>query len=185
MPRRHNLIRVFLQPGDMFVGDNNYQISTTLGSCVSITLWHSLRQIGGMSHFLLPTREGMATAPAPDGRYGDEALQMMFKALEAAGVNPLQCEAKVFGGGNMFPGNHHARGKQAQSATVGQRNGQAAQALLTSFGLKVASEFLYGIGHRQVIFDISTGDVWSRQILPTAFELDAELLAARTSRETY
>lgn len=180
MPRLNNLMRVFLQPGDLFVGDANHQISTTLGSCVSITLWHSRMRIGGMSHFLLPSRQGATTTSALDGRYGDEALQIMFEDLKSVGVDPLQCEAKIFGGGNMFPGNHHARGKHAESVAVGQRNGQAARALLTSFGLDVASECLYGIGHRQVIFDVSTGDVWSRQILPTAFELDAEISAART-----
>jgi chemotaxis protein CheD len=32
----------------------------------------------------------------------------------------------------------------------------------------VVSQCLYGVGHRQVIFDVATGHVWSRQLKPMA-----------------
>lgn len=177
MAKLKELIDIFLQPGELFVGDAHFQIRTILGSCVSITLWHPIARIGGMSHFLLPTRGSTKSHPALDGRYGDEALLLMFRDLEAAGVNPLQCEAKIFGGGNMFPGNNHARGQFKRGLAVGQRNGVAARALLSSHGIHTVSECLFGIGHRQVIFDVSKGDVWSRQVLPHPLELEAELSA--------
>ncbi len=41
-----NLIDVFLQPGEHFVGDADCRIRTLLGSCVSITLWHATRRLG-------------------------------------------------------------------------------------------------------------------------------------------
>lgn len=168
---------IFLAPGELFVGDANFQIRTILGSCVSITLWHPLLRIGGMSHFLLPTRSNAGGPPELDGRYGDEALQIMFKDLKAAGANPAQCEAKIFGGGNMFPGNQHARGHYELGLTVGRRNGEAARALLKLHGIAVVTESLFGIGHRQIIFDVSKGDVWSRQVLPSLIEIDAEFAA--------
>ena len=108
MARFSNLMDIFLQPGDLFVGDFNFQIRTILGSCVSITLWHPRLRVGGMSHFLLPTRGGLLKSEELDGRYGDEALSLMINELKAAGVKHTQCEAKIFGGGNMFPGNAHA-----------------------------------------------------------------------------
>jgi len=177
MPRLRQLIDIFLNPGELFVGDAGFQIRTILGSCVSITLWHPMSRVGGMSHFLLPTR---GTAPGPeglDGRYGDEALELMIKDLKAAGVNPALCEAKVFGGGNMFPGNCHARGQHEKGLEVGRRNGDAAHALLKQHGIHLVSESLFGIGHRQVIFDVRTGDVWSRQVRPSSLEVDAEIMA--------
>ena len=155
-----SLIDVFLQPGEHFVADAQYRIRTVLGSCVSITLWHPPTRTGGMSHFLLPTRGGAPVAEL-DGRYGDEALQLILSELWHAGIAPAQCQAKIFGGGDMFP-NHKTRGTLA----VGRRNGEAARNLLLSHGIEVISESLFGKGHRQIAFDIGSGHVWSRQVAP-------------------
>ena len=174
---KKDLLDIFLQPGELFVGDAGFQIRTILGSCVSITLWHPTLRVGGMSHFLLPTRGSAPVTNGLDGRYGDEALQLMIKDLKASGVNPAMCEAKVFGGGNMFPGNKHARGHHDQGIAVGRRNGDAARALLQQQGIALVSASLFGVGHRQVIFDVSNGDVWSRQVLPSSHEVDAEVSA--------
>ncbi|CAD5369056.1 putative chemoreceptor glutamine deamidase CheD 2 [Rubrivivax sp. A210] len=155
-------IDVFLQPGDLFVADAGYRIRTMLGSCVSITLWHPLARVGGMSHFLLPTRGSRAPGGELDGRYGDEALQLVLRDLRRARVPHSQCQAKIFGGGNMFPGF-----KMSSAMSVGQRNGEAARELLRLLGIPVVSESLFGDGHRQVIFDIASGDVWLQQVTPT------------------
>jgi chemotaxis protein CheD len=154
------LMDVFLQPGEYFVGDANCRIRTLLGSCVSITLWHPAKRVGGMSHFLLATRASRSTIEL-DGRYGDEALSLMLRDLERAGTDIAQCESKIFGGGNMFP-----KFSKPGSIHVGKSNGEAAHRLLQDRGIPVVSECLYGVGHRQVIFDVSNGHVWSRQIKP-------------------
>lgn len=152
------MLDIFLQPGEQFVGDAGYRIRTLLGSCVSITLWHPARGIGAMSHFLLPSR-GMRSMSAPDARYGEEAMWMMVQELMRLDVNPAQCQGKIFGGSNMFPAQ-----TRSNAFNVGQRNGEAARLLLQSHGVQIVSESLFGIGHRQIIFDVSNGDVWARQI---------------------
>lgn len=161
MPPTHKTKDVFLQPGEYFVGDASHRVRTVLGSCVSITIWHPTLKTGAMSHFLLPSR-GRARAVPPDGRYADEALWLMLHELALRDVPQTQCEAKIFGGGNMFP--LHS-GKSRMS--VGKNNGLAARRLLTACGIPIVSESLFGEGHRQIIFDIATGDVWSRQTSPT------------------
>ena len=156
-----SLIDVFLKPGDWFVAGADHQIRTFLGSCVSITLWHPVLRIGGMSHFVLPTRGAAVYGQALDGHYGDEALQLMFNKLQQSGASLSLCQGKIVGGGNMFPDQmRHA------DINIGQRNGEAARLLLRQNGIPIVSECLFGIGHRQVIFDVSTGDVWSHQIKP-------------------
>ena len=162
MYRLKGLIEIFLQPGDLFVADASYQIRTILGSCVSITLWHPATRTGGMSHFLLPTRGDAAKGVALDGRYGDEALHQMMNELKSGGVSPSRCQAKIFGGGNMFPDHCHPG-----AINVGQRNGKAARALLTKQGIPIVSECLFGVGHRQIIFNVHNGDVWVNQVRPT------------------
>jgi chemotaxis protein CheD len=169
MPQFDNLLDIFLQPGELFVADAGYQIRTILGSCVSITLWHPETCLGGMSHFLLPTRGKKVKHQHLDGRYGDEALQMMITDLRARGVEPQECQAKIFGGGNMFPGMDHACGIK-----VGRRNGLAAREMLLHGGIQVVTESLFGVGHRQIIFDLSRGDVWARQVKSSPQELDAQ-----------
>lgn len=170
-----DLIDIFLQPGDYFVGDASFRCRTLLGSCVSITLWHPRKRIGAMSHFLLP---GRVHGDQPDARYGDDALMLMMAELRGQGVRPSECEAKIFGGGNMFPGR---RLKSANGilhggpvggpvggpncrANIGEKNGAAARALLAAHAIPVVSESLFGVGHRQILFDIANGDVWSRQV---------------------
>jgi chemotaxis protein CheD len=157
---------VFLKPGEWFVGDASHRIRTVLGSCISTALWCPALRIGAMSHCLLPTRgrAGVGTARGLalrtlDARYGDEALQLMLHELARRGVRPAQCRAKVFGGGNMFP---------AHEGGVGRRNGEAALGLLRARGIELVSESLFGDGHRQIVFDVGSGDVWARQLAPQA-----------------
>lgn len=152
-------IEVYLLPGEYFVGDARYRIRTVLGSCVSITLWHRRLRIGAMSHFLLSEREpGGEQAAGLSGRYGKDAMKLMVGQLQERGVRVRECEAKVFGGGTMFPGIEASR-----QPGIGHRNGVAAEKLLAEYGIPVVSESLFGTGHRHILFDVATGDVWVRQ----------------------
>jgi len=153
---------VFLRPGQYFVGDERHQVRTVLGSCVSITLWHPRHRVGAMSHFLLSHNATRHASPLLDARYGEGALRLMLRELAQARVDPAECGAKIFGGGNMFP--EQSRGVGA--IEVGRKNGEAARTLLLQAGIPILSESLFGEGHRQIIFDIATGDVWSRQLRP-------------------
>ena len=154
-------ITVFLNPGEYFVGDARHRIRTLLGSCVSITLWHPERRIGAMSHFLLSERSSKVIGPL-DARYGKEALSLMLAELARQGVDPRDCLAKIFGGGDMFP--QHSG--MTNAAQVGRRNGEAARSLLEAQGIRVCSESLFGVGHRKIMFDVKSGHVWARQVKP-------------------
>jgi len=147
---------IFLLPGEYFVGGAGHRIRTLLGSCVSIILWHPERKIGTMSHFLLSSRNQDKSAGL-NSRYGAESLELMLSELRAMGVDPKECQAKLFGGGQMFPG---------PSQGIGRQNGEEARRLLQAHGIRVVSESLYGVGHRNIIFDISSGNVWSRHVAP-------------------
>ena len=154
-------IDIFLLPGEYFAGGSQYRIRTLLGSCVSITLWHPQARVGAMSHYLLAQHGGKAGQGQRQlsARYGEDALCLMQAELHRMGVPPRECEAKVFGGGDMFP---HLGKKNS----VGRKNGNAAHALLVEQGIAVVSQSLYGSGHRQIIFNVSSGYVWSRQVNP-------------------
>jgi chemotaxis protein CheD len=156
--RRKRPTDVYLQPGEYHVAGAGVRIRTLLGSCVSITLWHPTRQIGAMSHFLLSSRASEPPAEL-DGRYAEEAMQLMLRDLARYGVAPSQCDGKLFGGGNMFP-----QQMSMNVLNIGQKNGATARALMRQHAVKIVSESLCGTGYREVIFEIATGDVWLRQV---------------------
>lgn len=160
MPHLLDRINLYLQPGDCLFGDARCRIRTVLGSCVAITLWHAPSRQGGMAHFMLgrrPACPAFADGRHWDARYGDEALYLLLRHLQRARVPPWECEARIFGGGNMFPG------RPARAMPVGRRNGAMARSLLHAHGIPVLEERLFGTGHRLVVFDIGSGVAWSRQ----------------------
>lgn len=153
-------IDIFLQPGEVYFGDRNTRIRTLLGSCVAITVWHARKKIGGMCHYLLPTR-GRANNGELDGRYADEAVLLLLREIAVARTNPHDYQVKVFGGGNMFaPPKAKAR---STSMNVATRNIEMAEHLFARHGFVAAAEHLGGAGYRQIIFEVSSGDVWLRQ----------------------
>lgn len=149
---------VTLRPGELAVGTAGTRMRTLLGSCVSIVLWQERLRVGAMCHFLLAARGSCGRREPLDARYGNEALSLMIAGLARYGVAPADCEAKIFGGGNMFP-----EKSQGSPLHVGRRNGEAARALLRAMSIPVAGEDLFGVGHRQIVFEVATGDVWVRQ----------------------
>lgn len=155
-------IDIFLQPGEIHIGDRGTRIRTVLGSCVSITFWHSRLLLGGMCHYMLP-RRGTARTGAPDGRYADEALDLIFGEMRAAGTRPREYQAKLFGGGRMF-----AAADGHGALDIGTRNIEAGRRLLRRHRLEPASAHLAGAGHRSIIFDVASGDVWVRHMAEQA-----------------
>jgi chemotaxis protein CheD len=150
---------VFLNPGELHCGYAPARVWTILGSCVSVILWHRKLKFGAMSHYLLPDRVDVS-APAStalDPRYGTDASKLMLAAMRRAGVKPELCQARVFGGSQMF-----GDGKPGMNS-IGQRNAAIAYEFLERNRIKLTSESLFGGGHRRVHFDLSTGRVWESE----------------------
>jgi len=79
----------------------------------------------------------------------------------------LECEGKIFGGGNMFPD------ISTDAMKIGRSNGEAARRLLEAHGISIVSESLFGVGYRQILFDVRSGDVWARQVEPLPLQAAA------------
>lgn len=148
-----DLHEVFLNPGEFHFGDRRTRISTLLGSCVSITLWHPRHHIGGMCHYMLTGRKRPADAPL-DGRYADEAFALFLERVAAAGTRPGEYQAKLFGGANML--NDLAGSK----IDIGRRNIALGRELLAAHHIALLSEHVGGSGRRKLHFDLWSGDVW-------------------------
>jgi chemotaxis protein CheD len=153
-----DIVEVLLEPGEFYFGDRSTRIRTLLGSCVAISLWHPRALIGGMCHYMMPGGHP-ATDPQPlNGRYAADAVEMFLREVAEAGTMPQEYVAKVFGGGNQFPGWSH----RGDGGGLPNRNIEAALSLLVEHHITVTATHLGGNGHRQVIFDVWSGDVWMK-----------------------
>ena len=148
--------KVFLHPGDFVFGEPGTHVHTVLGSCIAICLWHPVLHIGGMCHFVLPFRPSLESKSEElDGRYGEEAMKMFDLALKLHQTDYKEYKAKIFGGANMF------RGVTAsKDALIGEKNADKAMQLLMNRGAAITVVHVGEQGHRRIVMDVGTGDVW-------------------------
>lgn len=152
-PAPESIKSVVLASGEFYFGGGTTRISTLLGSCVSITLWHPRKHIGGMCHYMMTARK-YENAGELDGRYADEAFRLFLQGVERAGTRPAEYQAKLFGGADMFG---TAKGSPMN---IGERNVAFGRELLTSHGITLVAEHIGGSGRRKLHFDLWSGDVW-------------------------
>lgn len=170
MHKPDHIAEVTLQPGEFHFGGRDTRIATLLGSCISVTMWHPRLLIGGMCHYMLPSRKDKVVHDL-DGRYGSEAILMFFREAIRHDADPNDFIVKLFGGGNMFPQHktHEACAhKPCEEAfdscrNVSCRNASLGISLLDKYGFKIASKSLGGSSSRKIVFDIWSGDVWMKQ----------------------
>ena len=147
---------VVLGPGDFHFGHGRTRISTLLGSCVSLILWHPRKKIGGMCHYMLSERQRPADTPL-DGRFAAEAFELFLHHVAIAATRPSDYEAKLFGGASMFAYEDKA---PLLTTDIGQINIDYGHALLKHHNIPLVAEHVGGNGRRNLHFDIWTGDAW-------------------------
>jgi chemotaxis protein CheD len=149
-----------LMPGQMHFGSGASVLQTLLGSCVAVTLWHPQRRLGGMCHYLLPSRTRKGE-PA-DGRFGDEALETMVQMLRRLGTAPADYHAHLYGGADTMPEG------TALSFNVGERNIEQGWSLIDSYGFQLQGVDVGEDVPRTVTLDLRNGEVGVRRGLGKA-----------------
>ena len=152
--RMSQVQEIKLAPGEFYFGGGYSRIHTLLGSCVAITMWHPQKCVGGMCHYLLPSR-GM-NQRLGQGSYADEALNMFLDKVRQLHTRPCDYEVKLFGGGNMFEG----YGEHSSHIRVPQNNIVAGANLLMQYGFRVKATDVGGPFHRKIFLELWNGDVW-------------------------
>lgn len=112
-----------------------------------------------MCHYVLPGNRRVERNNEPDGRYADDAMILFMHELRKSKTLPSDYEVKVFGGGDQFPNR-----RNPISLSVPNNNIVVGRKLLKDYGFTIKAEHLGGIGHRNVIFDVWSGDVWIKHV---------------------
>jgi len=147
---------IYLKPGEFYFGEGNRRVTTVLGSCVTITMWHPLLLHGGMCHFRLPSRN--APHVRPDGNYADEAMALFMSEIRRRRGHAPHYVVKVFGGANMFEAETPA------IMQIGAQNIEAAFRLLAEYGFSVAEQRVGNFGRCRVQMDLWNGETRVQQI---------------------
>ena len=149
---------VFLNAGDFYFhrpeagSPSAVVVRTLLGSCVSIVLWHPERQLGGMSHAVLPTRS--QSYSELDGNHCPGTVRLFLRELQRTATRPADYRAYLVGGARMSLGQ-----RNAQRIAVGDRNIETCRQLLHDAGFNIRREHVGLNGPRRVEFNMATGAV--------------------------
>lgn len=148
------LSEITLRPGQFYFGRGRVRVQTLLGSCVAITLWHPRIRVGGMCHYLLPTRG--ENRRLPHGHYADDAVSLFLAEIAKQRTQPPEYEAKLFGGSDMFA----ALGRPHKPLNVSESNIDVGTRLLREHGFHIKVADLGGTQHRKICLELWSGDVW-------------------------
>jgi chemotaxis protein CheD len=143
--------------GDIVMGKGKRLLSTVLGSCVSLTLWHPGLHIGAMCHFALPTRPEYGINNECAGRYGDECLALLRLLCQRRGTSVAGYHCRLFGGSTVND-SEFSSAQSASSPTIGQRNVAVAFTWLQQEGATILEADVGESGFRRVWFDPQQGE---------------------------
>jgi chemotaxis protein CheD len=145
-------VRLTLDPGDWYLGNEYESLATVLGSCVAVTAWHPELKIGGLCHYVLPAVPSSQRHLDPfhndsAGRYGKTALILLKK--EMLRHAPLkEYKLGLFGGSDTL-----------SNYGIGKQNLFYAQQWLYDEKLSVDQKDIGGLISRALVLQLDTGAI--------------------------
>ena len=170
-----------INPGGWAV-ETERPISTLLGSCVAVCLFDAKLRLGGMNHFLLPSKRVGAGDDTDVVLAGDYAMEVLVNAMLAKGAHKNRLVAKAFGGGNIV---------SAIRMAIGDRNAEFAVEWLGREGIPLTASDFGGPWSRKVVWVPSTGEAFCRrspvnqavaEVVKAEAAYEQSLAAAKTKR---
>jgi len=140
-------VRVYLHPGQMIAAREPTEVTTILGSCVSVCLWDPRLKIGGINHFLLP----LPTSGAASPRFGEAAIRLLVEQMRALGCRPALLLAKMFGGADRL------EMRSAGLRGLGLQNVEVARAVLAGLRIPIVAEDVGGKAASKLVFRTDDG----------------------------
>ncbi len=148
----------FLLVGDYHFSEKPVKISTVLGSCVTVTIYDPVQQVGAMCHGLLPKCQNYGKCNRDYDncfRYVECSIWAMLADFEKLGIPRNRLQVKVFGGAAIVYDNI----EKGDTFQVGKRNVEAAFKVIDEAKLNLVAYDLGGGESRKLSFRTDTGEV--------------------------
>jgi chemotaxis protein CheD len=124
-----------------------------LGSCVAFIVYDPATKVGGMAHMVLPDSTGARATPGT-AKFVDQAIPLVLDGVKEIGAEPRRLKVVLAGGATMLRG-----AAFAGRVNIGDRNAEAARALLNARHLRIAAEDLGGTQGRTVRLQLGDGSI--------------------------
>lgn len=164
--------KFYLLPGEFVVTVEVAEITTILGSCVSVALTDSRAKVTGICHYLLAR---INESPGSILRYGDQAIPILIDEMINLGANPKNLVAKVFGGAKVLDYN-------TIGANISRDNIAVAHEILAQYRIPILQEQTGGHLGRKLHLSSDTFEVEQQFIMRTSPHTEAKKKQARTLR---
>jgi chemotaxis protein CheD len=123
-----------------------------------VCLYDPKLRIGGMNHFLLPSKGSSANTDIDVIMNGDYSMEVLVNGLLNKGAHKARLVAKAFGGGTIVSSIRMA---------IGERNAAFAQEWLEREGIPLVASDFNGPWSRKIVFVPQNGDAYCRRIATT------------------
>lgn len=129
-----------------------------LGSCVGITLYDKVNQIGGLAHIMLPSSLEIKNN-TNKAKFADTGIEELINKMIKLGANKNNLVAKIAGGSQMFSFN-----SDNNILKIGERNIIATKQNLKKANIKILSEDTGGNFGRTIVLNSTDGSLYIRTI---------------------
>jgi len=135
--------KYLIQPGFMFITDQNTSIYGVTGSGVFLSLWDNKKKYSGCCSFLYPKPADVANLST---KYGSVAIKHLIKKMTNKGSKIENLKAHIIGGSDLDT-----------SSDYGLKNIQITKTILRFHMIEIVSSDTGGRIGRKFIYDTETG----------------------------
>lgn len=133
-------------------------VTIGLGSCVGITLFDKINNIGGLAHIMLPDSTQFTNKTNP-AKFPDLAIPLLLQEMIKLGANKSVIFAKIGGGASMFNFSD-----SNLTMDIGNRNVNSVKEILSKMSIPLRGQDTGGNKGRTMILDVVTGKTYIKTI---------------------
>lgn len=141
----------YVNTGEVFAGGHEISLNSgAIGSCVVVTAFDPLAQIGAMAHVMLPGTYPL-NIELHDTRYAAPAIEEILIQLKKLGAKTANLSFCLIGGANVL---------RRKNDTIGKDNLDSIEKILAEKQLTIRAKSTGGYERRTVLFDIDKACIY-------------------------
>ena len=128
-------------------------VTYALGSCIGLTLFDPVAQVGGLLHFMLPeSSTNPEKALKNPFMFADTGVPVLFQEAYRLGGEKARMRVRAVGGAQLLDDSGYF--------SIGKRNYMILRKILAANNVPLQGEDVGGQFNRTVRLEISSGRVW-------------------------